>query len=63
MNVNKAIVMRIAHFWVITQRVVVISRRRFGTNYRSIFSVFLTPEDGADRLLRNVGNKLPLLAA
>ena len=55
--------MRTALFCVITQRVEVISHLRFGTNYRPIFFGFLTPEDGTDMLLRNVGNKLPLLAA
>ena len=43
---------RTALFWVITQRVMVISCRRFWTL-----------KDGPDRLPRNVGNKLPLLAA
>jgi hypothetical protein len=36
-----------AFFWAITQRLVVISNRRFGKNYQS----------------RNVGMELPLLAA
>jgi len=44
--------MRTALFWVITQRVVVIS-----------YLGFLTPEDGTDRLSRNFGKKLPLVAA
>jgi len=60
---------RTALFWVITQRVVVIYDRRFGTNNRShrqgtrilghligpIFrgQEFLTPEDGTDRLSLN----------
>jgi hypothetical protein len=44
--------MRTELFWVITQRVVVISDRRFWTL-----------EDGSDRLSRNVGKKCPLLAA
>jgi hypothetical protein len=38
----------------ITKRVVLISHRRL--------LGFLTPDDGTDRLSRNVGNKLPLLA-
>jgi len=36
------------------QQVVVITYRRFGTNYRS-------QEYGTDSLFRNVGKKLPLL--
>jgi len=48
--------MRTALFWVITQRFVVISYRRFGT---------LVPSSGfkkmVPRLSRNVGRKLPLL--
>jgi len=51
---------------VITQRVVVISYRRLGTNYRSHLqgSVgFLNPEDGTYMLYRNVRKKLPLLTA
>jgi len=56
-----------AFLWVITQRVVVISYRRFGTTCRShlqghIFG-FLTLEYGPGRLSRNVGKELPLLAA
>jgi len=65
--VAKYRILRTALLWVITQRVVVISYRRFGTTYRShlqgpIFG-FLNPEDGRDSLSRNVGKKLPLLAA
>jgi hypothetical protein len=67
-------VMRTALFWAITQRVVAISYRIFGTTYRSHRQVsriqilldpfgFLKPEDGTDRLFRNVGKILPLLAA
>ena len=44
-------------FWIITQRVVVIPYRSFGTTYRSYLQVsriqrieFLTPEDGIDGL-------------
>jgi len=57
--------MKTALFWVITQRVVVISYRRFGTTYRSIFmgQKFFTPEYVTDMLTRNVGKKLQLLAA
>ena len=59
-------------FWIIRQRVAVISYRRFGTTYRShhgsriqkqFWIGFLNPEDGTDRLSRNVGKNLPLLAA
>jgi hypothetical protein len=57
--------LRTALFWVITQRVVVISYRRFEKTYRSHprGSRVLNPEDGNDRLSRNVRKKLPLLAA
>jgi hypothetical protein len=44
---------RTALFWIITQRVVVISYCRFGTTYRSHFQ----------RLSQNVISKLPLLLA
>ena len=46
--------MRTALVWVITQRVLVFSYRRFGTTYQSHFQgsgSFLIPEDGTDRLL------------
>ena len=36
---------RTAFLWVITQRVVVISYRRFGTTYRSLLQGTWTPED------------------
>jgi len=50
--------LRTALLWVTTQRVVVICYLHFGTTYRS------HPQgSGTDRLSRNVGNKLPLLAA
>jgi hypothetical protein len=42
-------------------RGVVISHRRFGTTYLSHLQVS-KPEDRADRLYRNVGEILPLLA-
>ena len=45
---------------VITQRIVVISYRRFGT---TIGPVILTLEVGTDMLSRNVDKKLPLLFA
>jgi hypothetical protein len=51
--------MRSALFWNVTQRIVVISYRYFGTNYRSHFIGFILNfwklEDGNDRLCRNVG--------
>jgi len=59
--------MRTSLFWDITQCTVVISSRRFGTTYMSHIQVskmfFLTPEDGTDRLSRNISKKLPLLTA
>jgi hypothetical protein len=53
-----------ALFWVITQRVVVIPYRCFGTNFFLFIFSFgcLTAVDGADKLSRNVGKKLSLLA-
>jgi len=55
--------MRSAFFWVITQRVVVIPHRCFGTNYRSHLqgSKKKSLEDGTDTLSRNIGKELPLL--
>jgi hypothetical protein len=44
---------RTAFFWVIMQRIVVIGYR----------NLFFNPEDGTDRLSRNVGKKPSLLAA
>jgi len=60
--------MRNALFWIITQRVVVISYRRFGTTYRVPSAAFknpkfLNPDGGEDSLSRNISKKLPLLAA
>jgi hypothetical protein len=61
-------------FWVITQRIVVITYRRFGTSYRphlhrsihprrrASFLDFLTFEVRTDRFSRNVRKKLPLYA-
>jgi hypothetical protein len=52
-------------FWDVKQRRLVVCYRRFGITYRSHFKGqaaqenclnFLTVEDGADRLSRNVGN-------
>jgi len=51
------VIFRTALFWAITQRVVVIPYRRLETSYLSHLKM------GADRLSRNVGTKLPLLAA
>jgi len=50
-------------FCFITQRLVVIPYRPLGTTCRPNVSRFLTLEDGTDRLSRNVGNKLQLVAA
>jgi hypothetical protein len=47
-------------FWAITQPVVVIPYRRFGTTYGSRF---LTLEDCTDKLSRNVDKNLPILSA
>jgi hypothetical protein len=49
-------VLRSALFWVITQPIVVIPYRRFGTTYLS--HLLLTLEDGADRLSRNACKEL-----
>jgi len=52
-------------FWVITQRVTVISYRRFGSTFPSNpegSRIQKKTEDGTDRLSRNIGKKLPLLA-
>jgi hypothetical protein len=54
--------MRTVLFRFITQRVVVISNRRFELNYRSHIQGS-HPEYGLCRLSRNVGQKLPLLPA
>jgi hypothetical protein len=50
-----------ALFWVVTQRVMVISYRCFGTPYRSHRQG--SSEDGTDRLSRNVGQKIQIIAA
>ena len=47
-------------FWAITQPVVVIPYRRFGTTYGSWF---FTLKDSTDRLSRNVDKNLPILSA
>jgi hypothetical protein len=51
-----------AFFGAITQQIVVIPYRYFGTTYRFPILGFLTLENGNDRLSRNVDKKLPLLA-
>jgi hypothetical protein len=55
---------RSALFGDITQRIVVISYRSLGTTDRSLYqgsrSIFLTLEDGPDRLYPDVGKELPL---
>jgi hypothetical protein len=67
-SLNHGMDMRTALCWNITQRVVVISYWRFGKTchifkgQESTFG-FLAPEDWTDRLSRNVGTKLTLLAA
>ena len=43
-----------AFFWAVTQRVVVIHYRRFGTTHHPHPIGFLTLEDGTDRFSRNV---------
>jgi len=56
---------RTALVWVVTQRVVVISYRRFGQPIGPILKGHEFPlifEDGTDRLSRNFGKKLPLLS-
>jgi hypothetical protein len=54
-----------APFWVIKQSEVVKSKGRFAITYRAIFTRqemdFSTPENGIDRLPRNIGSSLPLL--
>jgi hypothetical protein len=54
--------MRTTFFWVITQRVMVISYRRFGKTYRSQIqgplSMGSVIVNGADMLSRNVGKEL-----
>jgi hypothetical protein len=61
--------MRLAIFWDITQRVVVISYRRFGITYPSHLEEsnsrvkIVALEDETNRLSRNVGKELPLYDA
>jgi hypothetical protein len=59
--------LRYALFWVVTQRVVVIPCRLLGQPISHISKgqefLFLAPEDVTDRLSRNVGKELSLLAA
>jgi hypothetical protein len=54
--------LRTALVWVITQQVVVITYPTFRDNVGSIFRVKNPKKDGTNRLSRNVGKKLPLLA-
>jgi hypothetical protein len=54
-------VVKTAFFWAITKRVVLISYRRVGSTYRSLF-VF-APEVGTNRLSQNISNVLPLYGA
>jgi hypothetical protein len=54
--------LRTSLFWVITQRVEVISYRRFGTTYWSYLQ-YLTFKNGTYNFSRNVSKKLPLHAA
>jgi hypothetical protein len=65
--------MRTSLFWAITRRVVLIYYRLFEQTVGPILGIqeldnnfFFGPlnvGDGPDKLSRNVGNKLPLLAA
>jgi hypothetical protein len=67
-EVLKSHSMRTAVFWVVTQRLVLVPYRHFGSTYRfhlrgsgatNSFG-FLKREDRTDRLSRNVGRKLLL---
>ena len=49
-------------FWIIMQRVVVMSYRRFGTTYRSHLQGVKNKKNGTDSLSRKVDKKLPPLA-
>jgi hypothetical protein len=61
---NLPCIRRPALFWIIAQPVVAISYRRFGSIIKGQdYFGFLTPEDGTDSFSRNVGKKVPLLAA
>lgn len=56
---------RSALFWEITQHIVVIPYRQFGTtlqSQQSFFFGFLTLEDETDRLSCNTGKELELYA-
>ena len=55
--------MRTALFWAITQGVVVIPYRRFGTTYRSHTNRSRIQKYGAVRLSRDICKELPLHAA
>jgi hypothetical protein len=51
----------LSSYWVITQQLVAIPFRRFGTIYRSHLQEE-TPDGGTNRLSHPVGKKLPLLS-
>jgi hypothetical protein len=62
---NLPLHVRTALVWVVTQRVAVISYRRFGQHFGPILKGHESPltfEDGTDRFFRNFGKKLPLLS-
>ena len=60
----KACHLRTALFWLIAQRVGVISYRRFRTTcWSHLQRSSLTLKDGTDRFSRNISKKSPLLAA
>jgi len=64
-NLRNVMSVRTALFWVVMQRAVIISCRRFGTNLSVPFWGFKNPEVilyATDRS-RNVGKKVPLLGA
>jgi hypothetical protein len=60
----------LSYFGILTQRVIVVLYRRFGTTYRSHLRVSsstkfldcLPPEDGTDKLSRNVNTEIPFCA-
>ena len=55
---------RSALFWEITQPILVILYRRFGTTQRSdLQGLTIQKEDGTDRFYRNAGKELSLYAA
>jgi hypothetical protein len=70
-NIHTNMCLRTTLLWFVTQGVVVIYYRRFGTNEWSnlkgsriqIYKFFWIIEDGTDRFCRKAGKKLPQLAA